>query len=79
MRGKTLATAYSVRATPDAGVSAPLTWREVHAGVDRGDFTLATMPERIRRVGDLWKPLRTGPRADLSAILKPSGRRRHGG
>ena len=70
MRGKSLATAYSARATADAGVSAPLTWREVHAGVDRGDFTLRTMPERVREVGDLWKALRDSPGADLAAILR---------
>jgi bifunctional non-homologous end joining protein LigD len=79
MRGKTLATAYSARATDDAGVSAPLTWNEVHAGVDRGDFTLRTMPDRVRAVGDLWKALRTSPGADLGAILRaPPGRRRRG-
>ena len=70
MRGKTLATAYSTRATDDAGVSAPLTWAEVHAGVDRRDFTLRTMPDRLRAVGDLWKALRESPGADLAAILR---------
>jgi bifunctional non-homologous end joining protein LigD len=75
MRGKTLATAYSARATADAGVSAPLTWREVHAGVDRGDFTLRTMPDRVRAVGDLWTALRDSPGADLGAILRASAPR----
>jgi bifunctional non-homologous end joining protein LigD len=78
MRGKTLATAYSVRATDDAGVSAPLTWAEVHAGVDRRDFTLRTMPERVRAVGDLWRAQRGSPGADLAAILRapaPDARR----
>ena len=70
MRGKTLATAYSARATDDAGVSAPLTWAEVHAGVVRRDFTLRTMPDRLRAVGDLWKALRESPGADLAAILR---------
>lgn len=70
MRGKTLATAYSVRATDDAGVSAPLTWPEVHAGVDRRDFTLRAMPDRVRSVGDLWKALRSSGGADLGAILR---------
>jgi bifunctional non-homologous end joining protein LigD len=70
MRGKTLATAYSARATDDAGVSAPLTWAEVHAGVDRRDFTLRTMPDRVRAAGDLWKALRTSRGADLAAILR---------
>ena len=78
VRGKTLATAYSARAADDAGVSAPLAWREVHAGVDRADFTLRTMPDRVRAVGDLWKALRTAPGADLGAILRTAGRRRRG-
>jgi bifunctional non-homologous end joining protein LigD len=75
-RGKTLATAYSVRGVDDAGVSTPLTWREVHAGVDRHDFTLTTVPGRVRRVGDLWKALRESPGAHLAAVLESSGRRR---
>jgi bifunctional non-homologous end joining protein LigD len=70
VRGKTLATAYSARATDFAGVSAPLTWREVHAGVDRRDFTLLTMPQRVRAAGDLWKTLRQSSGADLEAILR---------
>jgi bifunctional non-homologous end joining protein LigD len=68
-RGKTLATAYSARGSDFAGASTPLTWREVHAGVDHRDFTLTTLPARVRRVGDLWAPLRTSPGADLMAIL----------
>jgi bifunctional non-homologous end joining protein LigD len=79
MRGKTLATAYSARASDDAGVSAPLTWAEIHRGVDRRDFTLRTMPDRVRAVGDLWKALRESPGADLAAILRaraPAGGRR---
>ena len=68
-RGKTLATAYSARGSDFAGASTPLTWREVHAGVDHRDFTLTTLPARVRRVGDLWAPLRTSPGADLTAIL----------
>ena len=31
--------------------------------------TLTTLPARVRRVGDLWAPLRTSPGADLTAIL----------
>ncbi len=51
-RDHTLAAAYSVRGTSDARVSAPLQWSEV-AGCDPRDFTLATMPERYARTGDL--------------------------
>ncbi len=70
IRGKTLATAYSARATQLAGASTPLTWDEVHAGVDRRHFTIRTLPDRVRAVGDLWALLRRSPGADLGAILK---------
>jgi hypothetical protein len=53
--GKTLATAYSARASDYAGVSTPLTWKEVDGGVDPRDFTIRTAPARFREVGDLWK------------------------
>jgi len=75
-RGKTLATAYSARGSDFAGVSTPLTWREVHGGVDPRDFTLTTLPARVRRVGDLWAPLRQSPGADLAAILQATRRPR---
>ena len=45
-RGKTLASAYSARASDDAGVSTPLTWKEVDTGVDRRAFTLRTIEAR---------------------------------
>jgi DNA primase len=50
-KDRTIAGAYSVRPKPDARVSAPLAWEEV-ADCDPADFTLATMPERYRRLGD---------------------------
>jgi bifunctional non-homologous end joining protein LigD len=50
-KDRTVASAYSVRPTPDARVSAPLAWDEVDAS-ELGDFTLATMPARFARVGD---------------------------
>jgi hypothetical protein len=50
-KDRTIAAAYSVRAKPDARVSAPLTWVEVDA-CDPQDFTLATMPARFAEVGD---------------------------
>ena len=51
--GKTLATAYSARASDYAGVSTPLTWKEVARGVDPRDFTIRTALARFRKVGDL--------------------------
>jgi len=66
--GKTLATAYSARSSDYAGVSTPLTWKEVDEGVDREDFTIKTMPERLKKVGDLWATLRTAKPVDLERI-----------
>jgi bifunctional non-homologous end joining protein LigD len=66
--GKTLAAAYSARATDEAGVSTPLTWNEVEAGVDRQEFTIRSVPARLRAVGDLWAGLRDGPTIDLSRL-----------
>jgi bifunctional non-homologous end joining protein LigD len=70
IRGKTLATAYSARASEYAGVSAPLTWDEVEQGVDRRDFTIRTMGARLATAGDLWARLGTSRGADLSAALR---------
>lgn len=68
-RGKTLASAYSARASEDAGVSAPVTWKEIDAGVDRRDFTLRTIDARLRDVGDLWGAFRRARGVDLSAVI----------
>lgn len=54
-RGKSVAAAYSVRAKPDATVSAPLKWDEVGDSLDPREFTTSTMPDRLDRVGDLWR------------------------
>ena len=51
-KDRTVAAAYSVRPTPDARVSAPLAWDEVDT-CEPADFTLATMPTRFARLGDL--------------------------
>jgi DNA ligase D-like protein (predicted polymerase) len=50
-KDRTIAAAYSVRARPDARVSAPLSWDEI-GDCDPADFTLATMPSRFAEVGD---------------------------
>jgi bifunctional non-homologous end joining protein LigD len=51
-KDRTVAAAYSVRPRADARVSAPITWDDVDT-CEPGDFTLATMPARFARVGDL--------------------------
>jgi bifunctional non-homologous end joining protein LigD len=50
-KDRTVASAYSVRPTADARVSAPLAWNEV-PDCDPADFTLATMPARFKKIGD---------------------------
>ena len=55
--GRTLASVYSVRPTPQATVSTPVTWRELERGIRIEDFPMTKLPRRIARVGDLWKPL----------------------
>jgi DNA ligase D-like protein (predicted polymerase) len=51
-RDRTIASAYSIRPTPDARASAPLRWEEV-PGIDPAAFTLETMRDRVAEVGDL--------------------------
>src|SRR5206468_409145 len=68
--GKTLAAAYSARASDYAGVSTPLTWKEVDAGVDRRDFTIETVPSRLQEAGDLWAALRESAGVDLSRMQR---------
>jgi bifunctional non-homologous end joining protein LigD len=64
-RGKTLASAYSVRANDFAGVSTPLEWDEVEDGVNPKDFTLSSFAARLAAVGDLWAGLRRSKGANL--------------
>ena len=68
--GKTLASAYSARASEFAGVSTPLTWDEIDEDFDPADFTLRTALDRFVAVGDLWRPVLTGPPVDLHAVLE---------
>jgi len=55
--GQTLASVYSVRPSAWAGVSMPVTWREVTRGMAIEDFRIDTAAARIKRRGDLWEPL----------------------
>jgi bifunctional non-homologous end joining protein LigD len=55
--GRTLASVYSPRPRPLATVSTPITWQELEDGAAIDDFRIDNVPARIRRRGDLWKPL----------------------
>ena len=75
----TFAAAYTVRAKPGAPVSAPCTWDEVESGaVGPRTFTLRTMGERIKKVGDVWQNIQKRKRslADASARLAAARSRR---
>ncbi len=71
-KDRTVAGAYSVRPTPDARVSAPLTWDEIDAA-EPGDFTLATMPARFAAVGDRHAGIDEHP-CSLAPLLELSER-----
>ncbi|MBV9102097.1 MAG: non-homologous end-joining DNA ligase [Candidatus Eremiobacteraeota bacterium] len=84
--GKTLASVYSVRAKPKATISAPVRWDEIERGIEIEDFRLENFRERLRRVGDLWAPMKSKTeRFDLepvvaqTAVKKPTRRRKEPG
>jgi bifunctional non-homologous end joining protein LigD len=74
IRAKTVAAAYSVRAHPGATVSTPLEWSEVHSGLDPRDFTIETVPDRLRRHGDIWARIMTKGHS-IRALLEAPSRR----
>jgi bifunctional non-homologous end joining protein LigD len=55
--GRTLASVYSVRPKEVPSVSTPVTWKEVERGIKIEDFRIDNVPARVKRVGDLWKPM----------------------
>jgi DNA primase len=76
-KDRTIAAAYSVRPKPDARVSAPVTWEELDE-CDPRDFTLATMPRRLKDVGDRHASM--DERAySIDALLEWSTRDERGG
>ncbi len=69
--GRTLASIYSVRPTPRACVSTPVSWKEVERGIKIEDFRLDNVRKRIEKVGDLWAPMVSEKkRFDLGPYLK---------
>jgi bifunctional non-homologous end joining protein LigD len=67
-KDRTVASAYSVRPTPDARVSAPLRWTEV-PDCDPADFTLKSMPARYERLGDVHAGIDAHP-GSLTKLLE---------
>jgi DNA ligase D-like protein (predicted polymerase) len=73
-KDRTVASAYSVRATPDARVSTPLHWAEV-PGCRAEAFTIATVPARFADIGDPWEGMDDAPGGlePLLALAKELG------
>jgi hypothetical protein len=71
-KDRTVASAYSVRPTPDARVSAPLAWDEVDQ-CEPSDFTIASMPARVAAIGDRHAGIDQHP-CSLAALLDLSAR-----
>jgi bifunctional non-homologous end joining protein LigD len=47
-----------------------VTWKEVERGVRIEDFTMMNVPQRVRKLGDLWNPLLRGKdRVRLESFL----------
>lgn len=61
VRGKTLASVYSLRPVPPATVSVPVTWDELRRGFDPLLWTIQTVFDRIDQVGDLWLRILESP------------------
>src|SRR6059058_746359 len=76
-KDRTIASAYSVRPTPDGRVSAPLAWDEIDA-CDPRDFTLATMPRRFASIGDRHAAMDAQP-CSLATLLDLSARQERDG
>jgi bifunctional non-homologous end joining protein LigD len=74
--GRTLASIYSVRPTPRASVSVPVTWEEIEEGVEIDDFRIDNAVERVEEVGDLWKPVLGKKRFDLFKMLTPPAKKK---
>src|SRR5262249_44507462 len=72
--GRTLASVYSVRPTPRATGSTPLDWSELTPALRMEDYGVDTVPQRIRKRGDLWKPMLGARRHDITPLLEPAAR-----
>lgn len=67
VRGKTIASVYSPRPTPECTVSTPLKWEELNQ-VYPTDFSLMTLPGRLEQINDLWADIHSSKR-DLKDLL----------
>jgi DNA ligase D-like protein (predicted polymerase) len=76
-KDRTVASAYSVRPTADARVSAPLTWDEV-PDCEPADFNITTMPARFASIGDRHRDI-DAHAGSLEPLLELSARQEREG
>lgn len=68
----TIAAPYSVRPKPGATVSMPLHWEEVKKGLKMTDFTIHNAMDRVKSIGDIFKPV-LGKGINMAKALKSLG------
>ncbi len=68
-RGQTLASVYSLRPKSGATVSMPLEWDEVKKGLKPTDFNIHNALERLKKKGDIFKPV-LGKGIDMLKVIK---------
>jgi bifunctional non-homologous end joining protein LigD len=55
--GQSIVAPYAVRPRPKAMVSTPLLWDEVKSDLILADYTIETVPERVKEIGEIFKPI----------------------
>ncbi|WDV47825.1 non-homologous end-joining DNA ligase [Clostridiaceae bacterium M8S5] len=68
-RGKTIISPYSPRAVENAPISTPISWDELHKGINPTDFNMLNIIDRLNKIGDLFDSTDTEIQ-DLDFILK---------
>jgi bifunctional non-homologous end joining protein LigD len=76
-KDRTVASAYSVRPTPDARVSTPVSWDELQS-CDPAVFTIKTVPARFARIGDPHEQI-DGAAGALESLLELSAQQERDG
>ncbi|MEZ4651507.1 MAG: non-homologous end-joining DNA ligase [Candidatus Eisenbacteria bacterium] len=71
-QGQTVVPAYVVRPKPGATVSTPLHWEELESPFTPADFHIRNVPQRLAKVGDLFRPY-LGLHQDLLPALERLG------
>ncbi|MEW6189520.1 MAG: non-homologous end-joining DNA ligase [Actinomycetota bacterium] len=74
-KGKTLASPYSLRPLEGAPVSTPIAWEELKEGLNPKRFNIFTILNRLKKVGDLFKPT-LELKQDITEVLGTFDKRR---